>query len=78
MGIENINKTLEIEDERDVERYTKMERNEDMIHIDTLQNALNIMKAMGCKSAIRLTAFYCLSEKGFLLSDEKKTFGVKF
>lgn len=76
--IENDDKTLEIISEKDIDRYTGMERNEMIIPFSALEDALKIFESLGCGyHPIRLISYYCLSEKGFLLVAENGKFGIK-
>lgn len=76
--IENDNKTLEIIPKDEIDRYLKMERNEEIIHFSTLEDALKIFESLGCGyHDIKMVSYYCLSEKGFLLIAENGQFGIK-
>lgn len=77
--IENIDKTLEIISEEEIDMYTKSAtRNEMIIPFSVLEDASKIFESLGCGyHDIKLVSYYSLSDKGFLLIAENGKFGIK-
>ena len=76
--IENIDKTLEILSEEEIERYNGMTRNEITIPFSILEDTSKIFESLGCGyHNIKLISYYSLSDRGFLLIAENGKFGIK-
>lgn len=63
-------------DKDEVKRYSKMERSEIDIPLEILEKSISVMRALG-HDKIKLIAYHCLAEKGFLLSATDKSCGIK-
>lgn len=76
--IENIDKTLEIISEEEIDKYINSMTRNMVIPFSALEDALKIFETLGCGyHKIKLVSYYCLSKKGFLLIAENGKFGIK-
>ena len=67
---------IEIINEDEISSYDRVSKSETVIPINILENALIILKALGCTN-IYLISYYSLSDKGWLFVSNDRKQGIR-